>query len=156
MMWRRHKAVRRGSCRTPSRTPLRKWRPPCRCDSCSVQEDLSKLKALQVSSTLLQPPHWSLRCWFPHPTLINHNIALQDLVGRQLERGLGPLRQLPAAVAAEVVDEMRAAALQRGTALNPEVTGSNIGGGIALPQGALMLGDGAGQAWQARSRPPAA
>lgn len=68
------------------------------------------------------------------------------LVGQQLERGLAPLRALPGAVAAEVVDEMRVAALQRGPAPGFDTSG---GGDFPAPQqGALLLGDGAGRAWQ--------
>lgn len=73
------------------------------------------------------------------------------LVGQQLERGLAPLRQLPGAVAAEVVEEMRVSALQWGPNLGFEPSAGGGGGNFAAPQqGALLLGDGAGRAWQVR------
>jgi hypothetical protein len=72
------------------------------------------------------------------------------LVGQQLERGLAQLRALPGAVAAEVVDEMRAAALQRGLAPGFEPLEGAGGNFAAQQQGALLLGDGAGRAWQVR------
>lgn len=78
------------------------------------------------------------------------SLCIQEVVGRQLERGLGPLRQLPGAVAAEVVEEMRATALQRGLQNGGMAADSSSAGGGFQSQGALMLGDGAEQAWQAR------
>lgn len=77
----------------------------------------------------------------------SHVILIQELVGTQLERGFAPLRQLPAAVAAEVVEEMRAAALQ----LLPQGFADG-GGGAVLSPATLMLDDGSGSglSWQVR------
>ncbi len=70
-------------------------------------------------------------------------VLSQELVGARLEAGLNPLWRLPAAVAAEVVDEMRAAAAQAGPSDQWQA-------GPAMP---LMLDDGSGSGLSWKVRP---
>lgn len=74
--------------------------------------------------------------------MTTHYVTLQDVVQRQLAEGLRPLEGLPAEVAGLVMEDMRAAAVRRVTALEAEAD--------LITPSAILLPDGssAGLDWQ--------
>ena len=61
------------------------------------------------------------------------------MVQDELAKGLGSLRQLPAAIAEEVVEEMRAAALQRQPPADTSVGGSGLAAQLQLQDSSAIV-----------------